>query len=649
MNKKIKLEDITKNITDGKHGDCKNEFNSGYFFISVKDIKAYGLDYKNARQITENEYIETHNRTKFEVGDILLANSGHTIGKMLYAKEHPNISKTTFQKSVAIIKPDNSIVNGKFLYYCLLANVKGLKRTAVGSAQPNLLLRDLRAFEVKVDSNIKTQKQIAKVLSDLDAKIEVNNKINQQLEAMAKTLYDYWFVQFEFPDKNGKPYKSSGGKMVYNDVLKREIPEGWEVKELGDCINIFDNLRIPLSRSEREKRPGNIPYFGATGLMDYVDDYIFNDDYILLAEDGSVMNEKGMPIVQFIWGKTWVNNHAHVIQAKDKSHNEFFYQLMKMIPVILIKTGSIQMKINQENLKKYKVLIPNVELIENFSFSSNDIRKKLINNSEQNQKLSDLRDWLLPMLMNGQATVKPIKQINTKPVIASEEVAWQSLKTADNVTLAAEPQVGYGERESLQMQVVKDVDGAAAIIGAHIVKKLEESNGMGRTKFQKALHLSEYYSEKSLGGLYTKKAAGPHNDSLIKTIEGKFRNMNHVKQSYDVKNGNKHVVYKTTSMISEAENAYKNLPSSYTSKIDEIIEILKPLSLKESEAMSTLYAVWNNRLIQNQPITTPALIKDFYNWSPRKKQEFIDKDIKDALNTMKLNDIVPIGWGDYIS
>ena len=190
--------------------------------------------------------------------------------------------------------------------------------------------------------------------------------------------------------------------MVYNEELKREIPEGWEVKELGDCIKIFDHKRIPLSSKERETYKGIIPYYGATGILDYVNDFIFNDDLILLAEDGSVMDENGFPIVQFIWGKTWVNNHAHVIQANKKTQNEFYFQLLKRIPVILIKTGSIQMKINQKNLCNYKILTPSEDLIDKFSEVSRTIRKSLINITEQNQQLSSLRDWLLPMLMNGQ-------------------------------------------------------------------------------------------------------------------------------------------------------------------------------------------------------------------------------------------------------
>lgn len=333
-----------------------------------------------------------------KIGDVLISAAG-TIGKTVIFDGSPSF----FQDSnIVWIDNDESKVLNSFLYYFYQTEPW---ISTNGSTIKRLYNENIRSLKINYPK-LYFQQKIAKVLSDLDAKIELNNKINAELEAMAKLIYDYWFVQFDFPDENGQPYKTSGGKMVFNEELKREIPEGWEVKELGDCINIFDSLRVPLARSQREKITGNIPYYGATSIMGYVNDYLFDDDYILLAEDGSVMDEKGMPIVQFIWGKTWVNNHAHVIQAVNKVHNEFIYQLVKMIPVVLIKTGSIQMKINQENLKKYKVLVPDEELVNEFSLNANSIRRQLINNFEQNQKLAELRDWLLPMLMNGQVKVK---------------------------------------------------------------------------------------------------------------------------------------------------------------------------------------------------------------------------------------------------
>jgi type I restriction enzyme S subunit len=400
-------------------------------FINLEKSESFMLASCN-----ENEY-EKFILKKGQVAITKDSETPNDIGVSTYISE--DFEDVVLGYHLALITPDKDKLDGQFLHYWL--NTKQAKRyfenNAGGSGQRCTLVLDCIKSTPLYLPNLSVQKSIAKVLSDLDAKIELNNRINRELEAMAKTLYDYWFVQFDFPYSPptegcpqdgvgiGKPYKSSGGKMVYNAELKREIPEGWEVKKLGKCIKIFDSQRIPLSNKERELKKGTIPYYGATGIMDYVDDYIFNDDYILLAEDGSVMNENGFPIIQFIWGKTWVNNHAHVIQANDKEQNEFYYQHLSRIPVVLIKTGSIQMKINQDNLKNHHIIVPPKTLINKYSKTAISIRKSLINNIEQNQQLSKLRDWLLPMLMNGQVTVK---------------------EAEERISIAAEPGVEYKKR-----------------------------------------------------------------------------------------------------------------------------------------------------------------------------------------------------------
>ena len=249
------------------------------------------------------------------------------------------------------------------------------------------------------------QYEIGKLLSSLDAKIKLNRQINQNLEAMAKQLYDYWFVQFDFPNEEGKPYKSSGGEMVWNEKLKRKIPNEWDNCKLKDFINLFDSKRIPLSSKDREERKGNYPYYGATGIMDYVNEYIFDGDYILLAEDGSTSDSKGFPIVQYIWGKNWVNNHAHIILPKNEQYLMFTYQMLRSIPAKQIETGSIQKKISQENLCEYNMVLPNSILIEKYESIISPLWEKRKLCIEEINALIKQRDELLPLLMNGQASV----------------------------------------------------------------------------------------------------------------------------------------------------------------------------------------------------------------------------------------------------
>lgn len=292
-----------------------------------------------------------------------------------------------------------------YIYYYLKMNLLAFSKKAQGSQTKFLTMKILNDFIIR-NIDLENQIKLSSVLKNIDQKIQINNQINQELEDMAKTLYDYWFVQFDFPDQNGKPYKSSGGKMVYNPELKREIPEGWGVEKLGDITICHDSKRVPLSSNEREHVKGEIPYYGATGIMDYVNDYIFDGDYVLMAEDGSVMTEKGSPILQRISGKNWVNNHAHVLEPIKNHSCKLLMMLLKDVSVMKIKTGSIQMKINQENMNKIVVPAIPLELLFEINQKLEVIDKQQLNLIEENKQLTQLRDWLLPMLMNGQVKVE---------------------------------------------------------------------------------------------------------------------------------------------------------------------------------------------------------------------------------------------------
>jgi hypothetical protein len=170
-------------------------------------------------------------------------------------------------------------------------------------------------FEIPEIDEI-SQSQIAKVLSDLDAKIELNNKINTELEAMAKLIYDYWFVQFDFPNEDGLPYKSSGGNMVWNEELKREIPEGWEVKELSKVLS------IKYGKDHKKLNNGIIPVYGSGGVMRYVDEYLYNDETILIPRKGSIGN------LFYVNEPFWsVDTMFYTKASKKGSVLYYFYQL----------------------------------------------------------------------------------------------------------------------------------------------------------------------------------------------------------------------------------------------------------------------------------------------------------------------------------
>jgi type I restriction enzyme S subunit len=208
---------------------------------------------------------------------------------------------------------------------------------------------------------INEQREIVNEYDTIKNCNKLNDELIQKLEESALAIYKNWFIDFEFPDENGMPYKSSGGEMVESSL--GEIPKGWRVGLLGEIIALFDSKRIPLAASERMNMRKIYPYYGAASLMDYVDDYIFDGNYILLGEDGSVVTENGNPILQYIWGKFWVNNHAHVIQGKNGIQTNLAYVILKNTSVSEIITGGVQPKISQSNLNSVPIIIPSIQTV----------------------------------------------------------------------------------------------------------------------------------------------------------------------------------------------------------------------------------------------------------------------------------------------
>lgn len=189
----------------------------------------------------------------------------------------------------------------------------------------------------------------------------------------------------------------------------RTIPVGWHVGTASEIIEFHDSKRIPLSSREREKLDKIYPYYGATSMMDYVDHYLFDGIYLLLGEDGTVMDDKGFPILQYVEGKFWVNNHAHIITGKGGFTVELLYLLFSLTNVKSSVTGAVQPKISQTNLNKVPVLIPNEDEIKSFDSLIQPFFAQIRNLKAENDRLATIRDTLLPKLMSGEIDVSGIK------------------------------------------------------------------------------------------------------------------------------------------------------------------------------------------------------------------------------------------------
>lgn len=403
MSKYVPIGEICY-VYDGPHA-TPIKTKSGPIYLGIDAVTDGGrLNSAEFSYLSESDYKIWTKRVTPQCDDIVFSYEA-TLGR--YAMI-PEGFYGCLGRRLAIVRAKDSRVNPRWLYYYFLSpewSAFIANHTVKGSTVNRISVEDYPNYPIPLPER-KTQDAVVEVLSTIDQKIDNNTNLCVKLESMAKTLYDYWFTQFDFPDENGKPYCSSGGEMVWNDQLKREIPKGWQVSSIGSVTRNYDSKRVPLSQNERDIMKGGIPYYGATGIMDYVNRHIFDGQYVLIAEDGSVMDVKGNPIVQMIWGKTWVNNHAHVLQGCNGYSNELLYLLLQHIPVVKIMTGSIQKKINQDNLNSYKIpQIPD-PISQAFYEIVKPIFEKIQSLQDENDELTKLRDWLLPVLMNGQATVE---------------------------------------------------------------------------------------------------------------------------------------------------------------------------------------------------------------------------------------------------
>lgn len=296
------------------------------------------------------------------------------------------------QNAVKLI-PKNSI-DKNYLFYRLKTDAfKGhVLGEARGAAnQASITLDTIKSFEFLIPDK-KKQIKIGNILSSYDDLIENNQKQIKLLEEAAQRLYKEWFVDLRFPGYENTPIIDG-------------VPEGWEIGNLEEIIIYHDKRRKPLSSLERESFKGEYRYFGAAGILDYVADYLFDGTYLLFGEDGTVITEKQTPILQYVTGKFWVNNHAHVLTGKSYYTTEYLYMMLKNMKVSDIVTGVAQPKISQARLSGKKILIPEVKIVIAFQKKVTNIFKCILNLEKKNELAKEARERLLPKLMNGELEV----------------------------------------------------------------------------------------------------------------------------------------------------------------------------------------------------------------------------------------------------
>ena len=312
-----------------------------------------------------------------------------------------------YQRTYVITAGSNFDID--YIFYYLKLNLIYFSKKSQGSQTKFLTMTILNDFVIKV-LPIDEQQKISKLLKFLDQKIALNNHINEELEAMAKTLYDYWFVQFDFPDENGKPYKSSGGKMVYNDQLKREIPEGWGVEKLENIANITMG-QSPKGTSYNEVGEGMLFFQGSTDFgWRFPVARQYTTEPSRIAEEDDILLSVRAPVgtLNIADTRCCIGRGLAAINSKVGANSYIFnvMQDFKKLFDMMNSVGTTFGSITKDDLYSLKLIYPPNELLMKFDKSVNSFDREIKNRSRQNQELSQLRDWLLPMLMNGQVKVE---------------------------------------------------------------------------------------------------------------------------------------------------------------------------------------------------------------------------------------------------
>ena len=406
--KKVKLEEVSEIY--GGYAFKSKDFGVGEnFVVKIKDIKPPIIDIENADKVDVTKYsIKKMEKYKVFPDDIVIAMTGATIGKVGRNKSGRILY---LNQRVAKITP-NIKEDLDFIYYCISNNIfleYVLNNLDSNSAQGNISHFGIGNFEINWYDR-ETRQKIAQILSCLDDKIEILHQINDNLAELAKTIYDYWFVQFDFPDENGKPYKSSGGKMVYNNVLKREIPEGWEVDNIFNVASIqygfpfsteFFNenkIGVPVIRI-RDIKDNQISNFSTEEKID--SKYIIKKGEILIGMDGN------FHINYWANDNCYLNQRVVKIQGIELSN---IYLKEQIEPYIKTREKSISRTtvghLSDKDLRSINIIIPNNLIMIKINSFYNNTLNKFIENLQQIQHLQSLRDWLLPMLMNGQISVE---------------------------------------------------------------------------------------------------------------------------------------------------------------------------------------------------------------------------------------------------
>lgn len=366
------MEDALEQIIDYR-GKTPKKSDSGIPTLSAKSVKNNHIDYSLCYYISPDEYDRFMVRGFPKVGDVLLTTEA-PMG-MVARLDRDDVG---IAQRLLTLRGKQDILDNEYLLYFLQSSIGQslLKARETGTTVTGIKQAEFRKIQIDIPE-IHIQKKIGGILRILDQKIEINNKINENLCDQMKAIY-----------------------------LHAKKSSIWNECKLGEILTFYDHMRKPLSSRQREGMVRLYPYYGATSVVDYVDAYIFDGVYILISEDGAnVVDALGHPLIQYTYGKFWVNNHAHIVQGNMFYSEALLFALLKTLNMSSIVTGAAQPKINQANLKDFCIVAPSNQEAMHLSNVLNPFLEQIIKNDLQNTILSNLRDTLLPRLMSGELDI----------------------------------------------------------------------------------------------------------------------------------------------------------------------------------------------------------------------------------------------------
>lgn len=566
-------------------------------------------------------------------GDILLTRTSETFDELAMScvalKDYDNATFSGFVKRLRPKVTAQGIVDEKYMGFYLRGYL--FRRTITNHSLLTLrasfnedIFSFLKLFLPEYDQQVK----IGDFLYLLERKINLNNAIIDELESTARTLYDYWFTQFDFPDENGKPYKSSGGAMEYSKDLKREIPKGWRVARIKDVTGIV--LGGTPSKGVDEYWGGEFHWLNSGEVSNFpvVDSELYvtregidNSATKLMPKRTTIISITGNIRVSILGIETCANQSVVGVYETESLKCQYLYPIITgmLASYKAVSTGNCQTHINKGTVEDTKIVVPTDEILSAYYAKSEPLYKMIFDNAIQNKDLTELRDYLLPLLMNGQVRVA-------------------TTESAADVTVEEKPQPVAVKEPSKREVVFKRL-----VLSAYILDNICDEPTAGRVKFEKLLYLSEYCAQLPLHSEFQRAAAGPYDSKSLYSIESELNQNKWFKRQKVA--GESRAYTRLAKFDGYKQYVDTNLTAAQKTVIDKLITLFKTSRTIQCEIVATLYGAWNDFLLEGiQPTEDQIVNEVLTNWHEKKERISRNRWLK-ALEWMRNEGIIPVGYG----